>query len=67
MCYVYTGVQIIKPEAFSGLDEKVFPMNRIWNKLIESNELYGRQSSINFLHVSTLHIYKSLLEKKFKR
>ena len=67
LCYVYTGVQIIKPEAFSGLDEKVFSMNRIWNKLIESNELYGRQSNINFLHVSTLHIYKSLLEKKFKR
>ena len=67
LCYVYTGVQIIKPEVFSGLDKKVFSMNRIWNKLIESNELHGRQSNIDFLHVSTLHIYNSILKKKFKR
>ena len=66
LCYVYTGVQIIKPEVFSGLDKKVFSMNRIWNNLIESNELHGRQSNIDFLHVSTLDIYKNLLEKKFK-
>ena len=65
--YIYTGLQIIKPEVFSGLDVKVFSINRIWNKLIESNELYGIESNIDFLHVSTLDVYKSLLEKKFKR
>ena len=64
--YIYTGLQIIKPEVFSGLDTKIFSINKIWDKLIESNELYGMESNIDFLHVSTLDIYKSLLEKKFK-
>jgi len=64
--YIYTGLQIIKPEVFSSLDTKIFSINKIWDKLIESNELYGMKSNIDFLHVSTLDIYKSLLEKKFK-
>jgi len=61
--YIYVGLQIIKPEVFSGLDLKVFSINKIWDKLIQRNELYGMESNINFLHVSTLDIYKSLLEK----
>ena len=60
--YIYTGLQIIKPEVFSGLSSSVFSMNKIWNKLIENNELYGKESNIDFLHVSTLNIYKSLLK-----
>ena len=65
--YIYTGLQIIKPEVFSGMDKRIFSINKIWNKLIENNELHGAQSNINFLHVSTLNIYKNLLEKYFKR
>ena len=61
--YIYIGLQIIKPEVFFGLDLGVFSINKIWNQLIESNELYGMESNIDFLHVSTLDIYKSLLEK----
>ena len=64
--YIYTGMQIIKPEVFNGLSEEVFSINRIWDKLIQSNELYGMESNINFLHVTTLDIYKRLLEKYFK-
>ena len=64
--YIYTGLQIIKPEVFSSLYTKIFSINKIWDKLIESNELYGMESNIDFLHVITLDIYKSLLEKKFK-
>ena len=63
---IYTGLQIIKPEAFNGLSEEVFSINRIWDKLIQKNELYGMESNISFLHVSTLDIYKRLLEKYFK-
>ncbi len=63
---IYTGLQIIKPEVFNGLSEEVFSINRIWDKLIQRNELYGKKSNINFLHVSTLDIYKRLLEKYFK-
>ena len=61
--YIYTGLQVIKPEVFSDLDVRVFSINRIWDKLIETNELHGIESNIDFLHVSTLDIYKSLLEK----
>ena len=65
--YIYTGLQIIKPEVFSNLDDKVFSINKIWDKLIVDNYLYGMESNSDFVHVSTLSIYKSLLEKKFKR
>ena len=47
---------------FLSLDSKVFSMNRIWNKLIETNELYGFESNNDFIHVSTLNIYKNLLK-----
>jgi len=63
---IYTGLQIIKSEVFNGLSEEVFSINRIWDKLIQRNELYGTESNIDFFHVSTLDIYKRLLEKYFK-
>ena len=65
--YIYTGLQIIKPDVFSDLNIGAFSINRIWNNLIETDELYGIESNIEFLHVSTLNIYKDLLKKKFKR
>ena len=48
------------------MNEKVFSINRIWDKLIKNQELYAFKSNIDFLHVSTLDIYKKLLEKYFK-
>jgi MurNAc alpha-1-phosphate uridylyltransferase len=62
--YIYTGLQIIKPDIFYDINEKVFSMNKIWNELILNNELHAHESNINFFHVSTLEIYKKLLEKK---
>ena len=64
--YIYTGLQIIKPDVFSDLNIGAFSINRIWNNLIETDELHGIESNIEFLHVSTLNIYKDLLKKKFK-
>ena len=58
--YIYTGLQIINPEIFLNIKEKVFSINKIWDKLIENNELFGMESNIDFLHVSTLDIYKNL-------
>ena len=49
--YIYTGLQIIKPEVFSDLDLEVFSMNRIWDKLIENDYLYGLESDVDFFHV----------------
>ena len=61
--YIYTGLQIIKPEVFSNLNAEVFSINKIWDNLIKNNQLYGMASDIEFLHVSTLDIYNSLIEK----
>ena len=64
--YIYTGVQIIKPDVFDHLNLKVFSINKIWDALIQNKVLFGKESNINFLHVSTIKIYKSLLKKNFK-
>ena len=64
--YIYTGLQIVKPEIFSFFNKEVFSINKIWNKLIENNELSGNESNVDFLHVSNLEIYKKILEKKIK-
>ena len=61
--YIYTGLQFIRPEIFKDINKKVFSVNVIWNNLIESKELYGFKSNNNFLHVSTLNVYKNLLKK----
>lgn len=61
--YIYTGLQIAKPEIFSSFETKVFSMNKIWDKLIKNNELHGVESQTDFLHVSSLDIYNNLLQK----
>ena len=64
--YIYTGVQIIKPDIFDHSSLKVFSINKVWDELIQNKVLFGKESNIDFLHVSTINIYKSLLEKNFK-
>jgi MurNAc alpha-1-phosphate uridylyltransferase len=61
--YIYTGLQIIDPSVFLKIDEKVFSMNKVWQKLIDERQLYAIESDADFLHVSTLSIYKNLLKK----
>jgi len=64
--YIYTGAQIISPDVFKGLSVSPFSINKIWDELIREEELFGVESQVNFLHVSTLDIYKKLSEKNFK-
>ena len=61
--YIYTGLQFINPDIFKDIKKEVFSITTIWNKLIENKELHGLESNNNFLHVSTLDVYKNLLEK----
>ena len=58
--YLYTGLQIINPVVFKNIKEKVFSINKIWNELIDKDELYVLESNIDFLHVSTLDIYNKI-------
>ena len=64
--YIYTGFQIVKPDIFNHSNLKVFSINKIWDELIQDKVLFGKESNINFLHVSTKNIYESLLETHFK-
>ena len=58
--YIYTGLQIINPEVFLNINQKIFPINKVWDKLIEKEELFAIRSDIDFRHVSNLDIYKKL-------
>jgi len=58
--YVFTGLQIINPEIFLNINDKVFSINKIWDSLMESSNLFALKSNIDFLHVSTLDVYKKL-------
>jgi len=60
--YIYTGLQIVKPEIFLNLKYKIFSINRIWDQLILKKKLYGIESHVDFLHASTLDVYKKLLK-----
>ena len=62
--YIYTGLQIIRPNIFLDLDTKVFSINMVWNKLIKNDELYGFKSNLDFFHVNTLETYKKILKQK---
>ena len=61
--YIYTGLQVMQPNIFLNYKENIFSMSKVWNDLIVNNELYGIESNIEFLHVSTLKIYKEILKK----
>ena len=60
--YIYVGCQIFNRSIFTGVSEKVFSMNNIWNNLEKKNELYGYESKENFNHVTNIHIYEELLK-----
>jgi len=62
--YIFTGLQIINPEVFDRMEEKIFSINKIWDKLILTDELYGFKSNVNFFHVSTLKVYENLIKEK---
>lgn len=61
--FIYTGAQIVRPEIFNDISEKVFSINKVWDKLIKSRELIGIESNISFLHVSNLDVYEALIKK----
>ena len=61
--YIYTGIQIINPDAFEDINIKIFSINKIWDKLIQNNLLTGKKSKIDFLHITNLDIYKRLIDK----
>ena len=62
LIYIYTGLQIIRPEAFLNIKDKIFSINNVWEKLISINGLLGFESKLEFKHVSNLHVYTNLIK-----
>ena len=62
LTYIYTGAQIIKPEVFSDIKQKIFSIETIWKNLIKKKEITGLESNIDFLHVTSFNTYQNLLK-----
>ena len=51
---------IINKNVFSTVNKKSFSIIEIWNKLVNENELYGFESSNDFVHVTDIEIFNKL-------
>ncbi len=51
--FVYSGVCILHPRLFCGIQAKEFSLNRIWDKAIERERLYGLRLDGLWMHVGT--------------
>ena len=45
--FIFTGLQITSRKYLVSQNSKIFSMNKIWNDLIASKELYGIESNLN--------------------
>ena len=63
--YIFTGAQIINRSIFKTINEKIFSMNQIWDKMIKEKRLLGQESSQTFFHVNNFKVYEKLNKLKF--
>ena len=59
--FIFTGLQILDPDTFSSMKDKIFSMNIIWNYLIKNNSLIGIESKQKFYHINTKEMYDKIL------
>ena len=58
--FIYIGCQILNRSLFSKYDINSFSITRVWNELLDKNELYGFESSNKFYHLTNLETFKKL-------
>ena len=51
--FVFTGVQMLHPRAFSKTTDGAFSMNQVFDSALENNRLYGVIHDGLWLHVGT--------------
>lgn len=51
--FVWTGVQIIRPQVFEDTPEGPFSTNLIWDRAIENDRLYGLRLDGRWMHVGS--------------
>tara|TARA_B100000900_G_C20426221_1_gene653034 strand:+ start:169 stop:867 length:699 start_codon:yes stop_codon:yes gene_type:complete len=62
--FIFTGLQIMNRQYFEKVNDKVFSMNKIWNKLILEKDLIGLESKQKFYHLNTIEMYKKINDLK---
>tara|TARA_B100001057_G_scaffold500059_1_gene613226 strand:+ start:1391 stop:2080 length:690 start_codon:yes stop_codon:yes gene_type:complete len=58
--YIYIGCQIINKDLFKGYIVENFSISKIWNNLLDKDELYGFESLNKFYHLTDLKVFKKL-------
>ena len=51
--YMFTGIQILKPELFKGMKEEAFSLNRLYDIAEKKGRLFGLVHDGQWLHVGT--------------
>ena len=63
--YIFTGAQIINRSVFKDINQKIFSMNLVWDKIEKEKKLLGQESSQTFFHINSLKVYEELNKLKF--
>ena len=58
--FIYIGCQILNRSLFEKYKINSFPVAKIWDELLDKNELYGFESFNNFYHLTNLETFKKL-------
>ena len=58
--FIYTGCQILNRKIFNQIDNKIFSISKIWNELLEKEQLYGFESKNKFVHLTDMKIFNKL-------
>ena len=60
--FIYIGCQILNKNLLKTRQKINFPINEIWDELLEKKELNGFESLIKFRHLTNLEIFKKLAD-----
>ena len=58
--FIYTGCQILNRKIFQQVDNNIFSISKIWNRLLDKNELCGHESINDFVHLTDIEIFNKL-------
>jgi MurNAc alpha-1-phosphate uridylyltransferase len=62
--YIFTGLQILDSSVFNLIKKKIFSMNKVWDNLINLNNLKGLKSNEIFYHLNTKAMHDKIVKLK---
>ena len=63
--FIFTVLQIMKNDHLAFINKNIFPMNEVWIKLINENNLGGLESNQKFYHLNTLEMFEKISSLSF--